>query len=205
MCLMLKCFVFPTKSGSHKVFLSNLTSVWLGWPVHDLWHHQCTIHRSRVRLTKFGCYTAFLSNLPPGWPQLTPDDFWSQACISFPSGVLTTKLGGHRPFLSKPHRLLLNQFDLYMTVGRVALKISSEPQRYTIEHSWAIWPWLTPVGPYLTFDPRNALHLGSVRSLRKVDYKSREPISTSKFASKLYGKHSRVHKQTQPQTNSVSI
>ena len=41
------------------------------WPVHDLWPHQCTSHRSGVLPAEFGCQMAFLINLTSGWPQLT--------------------------------------------------------------------------------------------------------------------------------------
>ena len=73
-CIAFWSRVLPTKSGSHRAFLGNLTSAWprLTPTLHDLWPHQYTTLWSMVLPSKFGGHMAFLSTLIPGWPHVTP-------------------------------------------------------------------------------------------------------------------------------------
>ena len=64
--------VLPTKFGSHRTFLSNLSP---GWPfLTPVWPLTPALHfiLFRVLPTKFGSHRAFLRNMILGWPRLTP-------------------------------------------------------------------------------------------------------------------------------------
>ena len=99
-CITLWSEALPTKFGSHRAFLSNLTSDWPcltpAWPLPQL----CITLWSVVLPTKFGIYRAFLSNVTSGWPWLTPAWPLTQQCITLWSKALSTKFGSHRAFLS---------------------------------------------------------------------------------------------------------
>ena len=140
--------------GSHRAFLSNLTSGWpkltSAWPLTP----QCITLWSGVLPTLFGSHRAFLSNLTSGWPQLTPTWPLTQHYITLWLGVLPTKFGSHRAFFSNltsgwplhdlwpqhctfwsgvlhtkfgSHRAFVRHFDLWMTFDGVALKLCSHP------------------------------------------------------------------------------
>ena len=79
--------VLLTKFGSHRTFLGKLTS---GWPLRDLWPHECITLWSKVLLTKFGSHRTFLGKLTSGWPLR---DLWPHKCITLWSRVLLVKFG----------------------------------------------------------------------------------------------------------------
>ena len=100
--------VLPTKFGSHRAFLSNLTFGWIQVTLLDLWLHQCAMLYSGLLPTKSCGHMAFLSNLTSGWPRLT--HAWPLTpsnALHSDQGVLPTKFGGRRAFL--------RQIDLWMT------------------------------------------------------------------------------------------
>ena len=92
LCITLWSGILLTESGSHRSFLSKLTSI---WPQHDPESQQCSILRSRILPTKFGGHRPFLSKLTSIWPQLTPTMHYPM------SWILLMKFGGQRQFLSK--------------------------------------------------------------------------------------------------------
>ena len=110
--------VLPSKFGSHRTFLSNMTP---GLPLHDLWPQLCTSLWSGVLPTNFGSHRAFLNNLTPVWPRLTLHDLWPQQCTTLQSGDLPTKCGNHRVFIK--------QLDIWMTIelwwGRFEIMLSN--------------------------------------------------------------------------------
>ena len=65
--------VLPIKFGSHRVFLSNLTTGWPRLTLHDFWPQQCITLRSGVLPTKFGGHRTFLKQLNL-W--MTFDHWW---------------------------------------------------------------------------------------------------------------------------------
>ena len=104
--------IIPTKFGHHMAFLNNMTPIYLGWPLHDLWPRQSIILQSSVLLTKFGCLKIFLSNLTPDWPRLTP--VWPLT-----PAVHYTSIRGHSYQLWWP-KGILKQIDLWtFDPGRV--------------------------------------------------------------------------------------
>ena len=98
-CIMLWSGVLPIIFGSHRAFLSNLTS---GWPQLT----QCITLWSEVLPFKFGSRKAFLSNLPCGWPRMTPA--WPLTPAMHYTLVRgSPKFSGRRTFL--------REIDLWMT------------------------------------------------------------------------------------------
>ena len=91
-CINFWSGVLPTKFGSHRAFLSNLTPVDASWPLHDLWPHHCTTLRSGVPPTKFGSHRAFPCNLTPAWPPLTPSWPSTPSMHYTSAGILPTNL-----------------------------------------------------------------------------------------------------------------
>ena len=177
-------FSYQIKFGSHRAFLSNMTS---GWPrLTPSWPLTSAIHYTLVRgffLPNF-VVRAFVRNLIYGWPSWPLHDLRLQQCITLWTGILPTKFGSHRAFL---HNLtsgwpwLTPEWPL-TPVMHYTLEWSSCNQIWYPQDIFkAIWS---------LYDPWPL-----VGSLQKVDHNplASGPYCPSKFWCHV-SKHHRMHK-----------
>ena len=120
----MQCIVLPTKFGSHRVFLSNLTS---SWPrLMSAW--QLTLAMRYTFVRGFSCHIWWSYGISKQfYPWLTPGDpymtFDPQQCITPWSGVLPAKFGSYRAFLRQLN--IWMTFDLWW--GRFVKLLSTLP------------------------------------------------------------------------------
>ena len=94
-CITVSSGVLPTKFGSHRAFLSNLTP--LVDPVFPCmtFDHSNALHFGQGFFLPNLVATVFLSNLTPDWPKMTPvglHDLWYHQCTSLWSWIFLPNL-----------------------------------------------------------------------------------------------------------------